>query len=679
MAVPLTISATGGLCSISVTVTSGFAHYMSLPSDRLTIWFVHHGYINWVAAVAASGGSSNGWTISGLANSSITYDVVATTGTSYPHSSEGLTSNTAIATTMYVAPPVPKPKGFAIGMFGVEHAEDPVNGGPVTSVYFQSPPAFVGYNTSHLNILGNDGFNLVHDYNVNWCNLSMVGFLKLVANNEMKLLIEEKAFYKPNPPPPDTMTWGWTHYSWAPSWLNWGFFYPEVVHHPSTSGINIYDSEGLGSSDPAHDANEAIWKARPNYLSLYEYVYSRSDLKDTLWGHQISEEAAYLHWQQFSSSPVAYGDPTGQRLAEVPPVNVYAAITLFRSIIDSNQLAQRLIVMDANHAKSIQDNTVDGDGYYNVPNYIHGDYWSRYDTFFEGSYCRFPTGLIDPYLDCLSFPYSNISSNGLHYLGFLKSIDYVMSYVPEVHKVLAIDTPYTNGNYDFNSDYALQHASHLNANGNWLWFQAYASIVHGAAGIWFWWLRGAWVPSETRPVSGSANYFEQLPAKYTNFVAPLARELRYLLNQGFLHPDQSTLIHRKTDSTDIPGIVPSPYGYGFPQLTVDPSHMTEQYGIRYCIRSSGAHVIMIAVNPLPVHVKVPFNVALLEIPLSAHVNVLFETAADNPMTDPTGGYKANRNGRATLPNGALTRPISYTSGNTFTDTFAPMDVHVYLL
>jgi hypothetical protein len=108
--------------------------------------------------------------------------------------------------------------------------------------------------------------------------------------------------------------------------------------------------------------------------------------------------------------------------------------------------------------------------------------------------------------------------------------------------------------------------------------------------------------------------------------------------------------------------------------------MTEEYGIRYAIRSSGQHVIMIAVNPLPVHVQVPFNMALansLPVNSSNHVDVLFERGSDNPLAYPNGSYKTARNGRVTLPNYASTRPINYSAGKTFTDTFAPLDVHVY--
>jgi len=571
-------------------------------------------------------------------------------------------SNTVTTMTVYVPPPVPKPKGFAIGMFGVEHADDPSQpGAAVTTATLN------GYPSSHLNILNLDGFNLVHDYNANWCNRSMVSFLKLVFNNNMKMLVEGKSFYKPDPPPPDTFTAmlpSWVP-SWWPSWIKNQFLYVVAVHHPSVSGSNIYDDGGLavGSMDP----DEHIWKLRPNHMSLYQYVYSQPGLKDTIWGHQVSEEAAYFHWQQYTNTfPQSYGDPVQQLYVEVPPVNVYNAISFFRNLIDDYQLAQRLIVMEANHGKSIQDNTVDNEGYYFVPNYLHGPYWSRYDTFFEGSYENFPFNSLSP-------PYSNIFNNGGHYLGMLKSIDYALLYVPEVHKVIAIY--YDNRGGD--EDTRRLHVSHLAPNAGWLWFQAYASIVHGATGIWFYWLRETWRPNETKPAANSPDYFEHLPAAYTNFVAPLARELRYLLNQGFIHPGQSVLVHSKTDSPDSMGIVPPPTSYVYPQMSVDPTHMTEQYGIRYAIRKSGPQRIMIAVNPLPVHVTVPFNMAPLGMALSTHVDVIFETPKDTPMTFFNAMYKTTMNGRVTLPSTASSRQINLSTARTFTDTFSPLDVHVY--
>ena len=492
------------------------------------------------------------------------YDVIATTTDTNPTDPHGIKSN-LVTDVPDIAPNiVPKPKGFAIGMFGVECTNDPAFM-PYNHIPF-ADATFGGHNSSDLNILSQDGFNLVHDYNANWCNLSLRKFLILCDNNGMKLLAGG-GYYNPNSP---TII------------KNPGRDHPNTIV-PPRYGSNVYDCGGLGSNDP----NESIWKPRPNIVSLFRYVCCDPALKDIVWGHQLSEEAAYFHYQWHG----VHGDSLV--LSEIPPDNVFDAVISFRWF--TSGLAQRLVVMDANHGKSIYDNTTDGDGYYYVPEYIRG---ARYDTFFEGSYENFPT-------DCLGYPYSNIYNNGYHYLGFLKSIDYVLQHVPEVHKVIAIYYDPANAASDPLRFHLYLGPTGLNAA--WLWFQAYASIVHGATGIWFWWLREAWRPNETKPAANSPDYFEHLPACYTNYVAPLARELRYLLNQGFLNPNQSTLVHSKTDSPDGLGIVPSPTNYVFPQSTVDNTHMTEQYGIRYAIRSSGQHAIMIAVNPLPRHVQVTFN------------------------------------------------------------------------
>ncbi len=55
------------------------------------------------------------------------------------------------------------------------------------------------------------------------------------------------------------------------------------------------------------------------------------------------------------------------------------------------------------------------------------------------------------------------------------------NYSSEVHKVINIEGTSVGSNY------LVHYHSNTNVpNGNWLWFQAYTSVIHGAKGIWFW-------------------------------------------------------------------------------------------------------------------------------------------------------------------------------------------------
>jgi hypothetical protein len=222
---------------------------------------------------------------------------------------------------------------------------------------------------------------------------------------------------------------------------------------------------------------------------------------------------------------------------------VFDAITWFRNRLISHGIGnQKLIVMEANHARSIHDNTKDDAGQYNPQDYLRGPV--RPDVFFEGSYTHFPQ------TDWQNYPYSNIKNNGpndnWHYLGPFKSVDYGFLQVPEVHKVINIEPIGVNV---FHSNDSIQNA-------NWLWFQAYTSIIHGADGIWFWGLPYAWKPGEKQAIETNLStpwgqipdrYKRQyFPENYRNFVAPLAKELRYLVDNNFLNTDVASVLYTKT-------------------------------------------------------------------------------------------------------------------------------------
>ncbi len=91
---------------------------------------------------------------------------------------------------------------FKIGMFGGAHLLiDPNTNLPYTTL--KSPS---GFNTSNLNVLSSDGFNITIDYNATdfmWIQSFNVlkGKLNLVKLNNMMFMSNLHGWYKPNLPP----------------------------------------------------------------------------------------------------------------------------------------------------------------------------------------------------------------------------------------------------------------------------------------------------------------------------------------------------------------------------------------------------------------------------------------------------------------------------------------------
>src|SRR3984893_7028189 len=539
--------------------------------------------------------------------------------------------------------PLPKTSnsgtGFKIGMFSFEYM-------PVQPYTWCPPTVTVtsgGDKSSQLDVLAEDGFNIVQSYNHNWSDQNMDSVLQLVAANGLQMFVEAKQYYVPNIM---MVAWPWSGV-------------PHAV--PLGTGTNDYIGGNVwGSCD---------WKVRPNYQTLIDNIYSKPANKDTVWGHEITEEASFFHCFNYTNVASNYCDSQTTVSVEVPPSNVFQVIKYFRNRLNSQGAGQqKLIVMEANHAKSIHDGTDDGQGQYNPQDYLHGPADGRPDVFFEGSYSRFPQN------NWSSEDYSSIKQNGpndnWHYLGAFKSMDYGFLQVPEVHKVINVEAQYVN----------VIHGDESIQNANWLWFQAYASIIHRAAGVWFWDLDSSWKPGE-KPGNWNqlADRYESqhFSAMYRYFIAPLAREIRYLVNNNFLNTDAASVLQTKTDHPDDLCIVPDPASY----VPFDASHPhgTEEYGIRYTLRTNGQDVIMIAVNPLAVQITPTFtfqNIANATVANATGVEVLFETNQDNPANS---SYKTTRSGRVDLSlNSAQTRAIPYAVGTRgFSDVFGPLDTHVY--
>lgn len=335
---------------------------------------------------------------------------------------------------------------FKIGIFGFDFMSDTkydcsnVNYKPITTttkLYNNTP-----YPSSKGNVLSADGFNIVANYQPDIYNSSitfMSALLDLVKNNNLQFYTDERFYYKPN---------------------------------IGSIGVNLYQDEG--------DINVGNCKARPNYDELYANVYSNLNYKNVVWGHHITEEASYNHTFNPTTN---FG---GTLETEVPPSNVSNAIGHFKEKekalgIDN----QKLVVMEANHGRAMWEGAIE-DSYLNSPNnYSFIDYLkfpgisepNKPDVFMEGSYFPFPeTNWVNTvYFNMLT----NYYNSNYHYLGGFKSIDWAYTKVDNVHKVIDLEVGSNYRESHFHSNSTIKNA-------NWLWFQAYTSIIHKAKGIWFW-------------------------------------------------------------------------------------------------------------------------------------------------------------------------------------------------
>ncbi|MBO4737931.1 MAG: hypothetical protein J5606_00040 [Bacteroidales bacterium] len=312
------------------------------------------------------------------------------------------------------------------------------------------------YKTSVLNVLAEDGFNIYQTYYPNeWCSeLYLKRYLLLSQANNFQVLVNAGHYYKPL---------------------------------DSFSGTNIYDNCGHIIDSCSIPYYNGFF--RVNINNFIDNIFTKAPYKDIIWGYQICEEASYLHYHHFSDDCKGniWGNVSYFKNVEIPPTNVRNALSYYKKKLASVGIKHnKMIIMEANHHKNINDNTIDGDGQYNPQQYLKLlDKNDNRDVFFEGSYTQFPQ------LNWISSNYLSMYDNDYHYLGSFKSIDYAKQYVKEVHKVINIEGTSQNSNY-----LAHYHSNTKILNANWLWFQVYTSVIHGVQGIWFWDIRYAWNEKE---------------------------------------------------------------------------------------------------------------------------------------------------------------------------------------
>ncbi len=551
---------------------------------------------------------------------------------------------------------------FKIGIFGaISCKTHNVNGCDVP----YETPIDNGFNTSVLNVLSEDGFNIVQTYAPNeWTSESFLkSYLKLAQANNFKVELGAAHYYKP---------------------------IVDVNTNYLGYGTNDYNNCGNPIGACFNPYSQNYFRADLN--NFIDNIYKLPPYKDIIWGYHICEEASYYHFYQFTDDCQGndWGNPAYFKNVELPPTNVYDALSYFKTSFEASGITNhKMILMEANHHRSIQNLTIDHQGIYNPQQYLqllnkHDDR----DVFFDGSYTQFS------YNDWLNEKYSDIFNSGpndnLHYLGKFKSIDYEKMQLSQVHSVIASyvwDWPYNDPLNYYNSNDQTGLIFHYHSdisipNANWLWFQAYNSIIHGSKGIWFWDIN-AWAPNDINNMhymndNTNIDGFERqyFPELYKNYLSNIAKEIRFLVNSNLISTDENTIVVTKTDMDDVNCILPPASTYIPTSLPAE--KRTENYGLRYTIRCNGAKTIMILTNPLNVPVNISLNFANSsnqQIQNSTGVNVLFE---NNQYPVTSNNYKVDRNSNVNLINGSVGNQyyINYNSNKQLPISLGPLDVKV---
>ena len=590
---------------------------------------------------------------------------------------------------------------FTIGMFGANFLSFPNSN---CKNYYPNLKTNSGFNTSTLNVIKADGFNVFQTYAPNeWTSESELrDILNLSKKNGIQVEL------------------GAIHY-----------YHPAIDSQGKYLGFgkNNFDNCGIVLDLCKRPFDDNYF--RQNIEHLLHTLYSSPLYKDIIWGYHISEESSYFQYKHFNENCLGnWWQNTDYFIpVEVPPVNVLQAIHYFKeNLVQRGIQNHRTVVMEANHHKNINSNTADHEGIFNPQDYIKilNPKDSR-EVFFEGSYTQFPDK------EWTSQDYAKMFRNGHHYLGPFKSLDFALNHTPNVHKVINIEGSYKSTNY-----LKHYHSNPAVPNANWLWFQAFNSIIHGAKGIWFWDLNHMWSDCEkpeilinnmgisndailTLAKSFCDNELSQIkdenfncnnetfvnckgesttvkkiylraidvlfnqqesrfetsnfPNNYLNYVSELAKQLRYLVNNRIVSDNPETILFSKTDQAD-------PNCLLFPAENYIPSYLptekrTENYSLRYTIRSNGTDYYMIITNPLNTVIKTRLNVAnapVEKIRGALKVDVLFENQEFSAYQQT---YKLDRSNSVDLSTNQVLKSYSlYLDKHHLELTFGPMDVKI---
>lgn len=550
------------------------------------------------------------------------------------------------------------------------------------------------YPTSQLNVLYEDGFNIVTNYLPCWYSLSpdfMRSMMRLIKNNGMQYLNNMVDFYVS-----DTAVY---HFS---------------LHYQAGDTARGHNMTGTHISP---DSNCGV---RPNYDTLMACVYLDTSFKDVVWGHKMTEEASYRH--RFSNNDTMRrngdGDSVNLTYTEVPVQNVADAIGHFRGWDTIHKFA----IMEAYHNRMIADGmhdiedstaNIDGDShsyfqtdeYLRMPNVSQSN---KADVFLEGSYINFRpewgawyAAKYDKMKDTVPYNVDRTKhyDHYSHYLASQKSIDWAYQYVDNVQDVINICQGFPSDTTSDINDYNL-HTDKNKANANFLHFMAYTSIIHKAKGIWFWDLVSCRDKKENsiwNTIAGTDSCFERksFPRRYKAYVTPLARQLRYLVNKDLLTTDTDSYVAYKTDSSaldkyDIVKPYTSTIPTRIPSLDSDhyykedgQSYINGNYDLRYTIRTNGKEDIMIVSNPLWCKATTTLNFLKIAqkddiIRNASAYSILFEHAFPADSIVDSSSYKIMRDTidwhADTLPDSTIYTHVLDTAISDI--AFGPADVHI---
>ncbi len=577
---------------------------------------------------------------------------------------------------------------FRIGMFGFNWTSgnsDPNNSCGINENILNNS----GFPSSHLNVLNEDGFNAVVAYGFpdSWFpENSVESGLKLIQkfslNNKPFMVVPSvKQCYKPNVPA-------------NPDYNNYMSSTPSGTIVAGGDGSNVNDY--------------CLGKGHANYDHLFS-LYTSTTYRNIIWGHHCAEEPEYCHAFNYTDQPEAwaegrlesdcgklFGTNSRNYNTVMPPTIMRGIMNYFEN--KSSGLTQKYILMDANHGQFINDFCGGSHAPTAVNSLWRSNYymsqlnkWNTNEVFFEGSYCQFdPASWTTLNYNLASV---NTGGNAFHYLSKFANIDYAKTKASSVHSVIGdfvVEWPGFS-TVSYNGLIRHIHGDITTPNANWLWFQAYTSIIHGASGVWFWDINsfkpqekenalisdGLYSSSDQQTYGTWSNYDnmnetqentyaneinnrwnsnvkrfkrDHFPSIYRDYVSNLSKELRYLTESNLLSTDPNSVVYSKTINADANCILPNAQGanvgsyvynafvskYGQTWVNNNPAIINEKcseiYGLRYTIRTNGTDVIMIISNPLNIPVSnilLNFNsVTNPVIQNSVGVDVLFEHQPD---------------------------------------------------
>lgn len=494
-----------------------------------------------------------------------------------------------------------------------------------------------GFPTSQLNVLAEDGFDLAQLYAPSHYSTSTnlsESLLDLAAVNNMGLLLNAMSFYRPN--------------------------------QDCNSGVNIYNN--------SHDSNTRkndptfLCKVRMDYENLLQTLSGNSSSK-ALWGLQVTEEASHTHFVNQWDFPLTWDDSLLCDI-NIPTQNVSEAISWFKSYTNNRATGKsHMVVMEANHHKSVHAGTVDHSGAPNPQDFLFLlDPDDERDVYFEGSYTQFPPDSWHTQ-DFAAFKATHRPDN-FHYLSKFKNIEFAKKHANSVQSVIAIYQDKDHPGLAYHN-----HGDQSHQNANWLWFQAYASLIHGAKGIWFWNLRASYWTTDDHtklsiveggelPSRYDRRYFSSI---YQNYISNLAREIRFLSDEGVFDPNNKTTT-RVWDMSHPKHLVQAKPAIANTYANTDqwansdilfPQSNEQMYSVQYRISESTNGVYLIAANPMDIPVKLPMLCDQAPLTPSSELEILFQ---DSFISPDNSTYKLKRNSNINLEDHTVGKTIRIMCG-----------------